>query len=129
MNLPEIKVGTLLAAPVALQAFWRDLDPQSRLLTQAILVSLLLHALVLSIRFQMPDVNRFAANTPMEVVIVNSKSKSRPTNAQVLAQANLDGGGNTDEARRAKSNSATLEQNRPGNDVRDAQRRVEDLET
>ena len=129
MNIAGIKVETLLAAPTALQAFWRDLDPHSRLLTHALLVSLLLHALVLSIRFQLPDANRFAANTPMEVVIVNAKSKSRPANAQVLAQSNLDGGGNTDEARRAKSNSATLEQNRPGNDVRDAQRRIEDLET
>lgn len=65
---------------------------------------------------------------PLEVVIVNSKSRSRPTRAQVLAQANLDGGGNTDEQRRARSPLPTLTDNRPGDDVRDARRRVQELE-
>jgi protein TonB len=65
----------------------------------------------------------------MEVVIVNSKTRSVPTKAQVLAQANLDGGGNTDEARRALSPLPTLAENRRGDDVREAQRRVQELES
>jgi len=40
---------------------------------------------------------------PLQVVLVNAKSKSRPAKAEALAQANLDGGGNTPEDRRAKS--------------------------
>jgi protein TonB len=36
-------------------------------------------------------------------VLVNSKSKSKPVKADALAQANLDGGGNTAEDRQAKS--------------------------
>ena len=39
----------------------------------------------------------------LEVVLVNSKSATRPDKADALAQANLDGGGNTDENRRAKT--------------------------
>ena len=108
---------------------WSGLDRQSRILALAIAISVLLHALLLTIRFQIPDGKRLASIAPMEVVIVNSKTKSRPTKAQVLAQANLDGGGNTDEARRALSPLPSLATNRPGDDVRDAQRRVQELES
>lgn len=107
---------------------WAGLDRQSRILAFAIAVSVLLHAVLLSVRFQLPDARRMASLAPMEVVIVNSKTRSRPTQAQVLAQANLDGGGNTYEARRAHSPLPTLAENRPGNDVREAQRRVQELE-
>lgn len=107
---------------------WAGLDRQSRILAFAIALSVLLHAVLLSVRFQLPDARRLASLAPMEVVIVNSKTRSRPTQAQVLAQANLDGGGNTDEARRAHSPLPTLAENRPGNDVREAQRRVQELE-
>src|SRR3546814_15068957 len=40
---------------------------------------------------------------PLEVVLVNAKTKSAPTKADVLAQANLDRGGNTDEARQTQT--------------------------
>ena len=40
---------------------------------------------------------------PLQVVLVNAKSDTKPANADALAQANLDGGGNTAEDRRAKS--------------------------
>ncbi|OFZ96894.1 MAG: energy transducer TonB [Betaproteobacteria bacterium RIFCSPLOWO2_02_FULL_62_17] len=116
------------AWPESVTLAWLGLDRQSRILAFAIAVSVLLHGVVLSIHFQLPDGKRLAAMAPMEVVIVNSKSRSRPTQAQVLAQANLDGGGNTDERRRARSPLPTLSDNRPGDDVRDAQRRVQELE-
>ena len=45
---------------------------------------------------------------PLHVVLVNSKSKSQPPNADALAQANLDGGGNTAEDRRAKTPLPTI---------------------
>lgn len=40
---------------------------------------------------------------PLQVVLVNAKSKSKPAKADALAQANLDGGGNTTEDRQAKT--------------------------
>jgi protein TonB len=40
---------------------------------------------------------------PLQVVLVNTKSATRPSVADALAQANLDGGGNTAENRRVKS--------------------------
>lgn len=40
---------------------------------------------------------------PLQVVLVNAKSKSRPAKADALAQANLDGGGNTADDRQAKT--------------------------
>ncbi len=45
---------------------------------------------------------------PLQVVLVNSKSKSKPVQADALAQHNLDGGGNTAEERRAKSPLPTI---------------------
>jgi protein TonB len=45
---------------------------------------------------------------PLQVVLVNSKSKSRPVQADALAQHNLDGGGNTADERRAKSPLPTI---------------------
>ncbi len=40
---------------------------------------------------------------PLQVVLVNAKSSTKPSTADALAQAHLDGGGNTAENRRAKS--------------------------
>ncbi len=67
--------------------------------------SIVLHAFLLfGIALVLPD-PRKAANylQPLQVVLVNSKSDSKPFRADALAQHNLDGGGNTAEDRRAKS--------------------------
>lgn len=64
-----------------------------------------LHAFVLfGIALVLPD-PRSAADfiQPLQVVLINAKSKSRPAKADALAQANLDGGGNTPEDRQAKT--------------------------
>ncbi|KXS33541.1 MAG: TonB family protein [Candidatus Gallionella acididurans] len=71
----------------------------------SMMFSILLHAfLIFGIALVLPD-PRSAANflQPLQVVLVNSKSKFRPVHADALAQHDLDGGGNTAEARRAKS--------------------------
>jgi len=44
-----------------------------------------------------------APHNVLEVVLVNAKSAKKPEKADALAQANLEGGGNTDEKRRATS--------------------------
>ncbi len=72
--------------------------------------SIALHGFLLfGIVLVMPDARRNALfSQPLQVVLVNSKSKSKPPKADALAQANLDGGGNTAEDRRAKSPLPTI---------------------
>lgn len=79
-------------------------------LSAALAFSLALHTFILlGIGFVLPD-PRKAANflQPLEVVLVNSKSRERPAQADALAQSNLDGGGNITEDRRAKTPLPTL---------------------
>ncbi|WP_435627334.1 energy transducer TonB [Candidatus Ferrigenium straubiae] len=74
-------------------------------LSASMTLSVALHAFALfGIALVMPD-PRSAASflQPLQVVLVNTKSKSRPDKADALAQANLDGGGNTPEDRQAKT--------------------------
>jgi protein TonB len=121
-------VPALAAARRSLRALWADLDDSSRLFTFALALSVAFHALVLSIRFQMPE-SRRSSLAPLEVVIVNSRTRSAPDKPEVLAQANIDGGGDTDQHRRARSPLPNHARTRPGNDVRDAQRRIQELES
>jgi periplasmic protein TonB len=79
-------------------------------LSFSMIFSIVLHAFILfGIALVLPD-PRNAANflQPLQVVLVNSKSNSRPINADAFAQHNLDAGGNTAENRRAKSPLPTL---------------------
>ena len=103
----------LSPARVAFSEPAEDVDPlaprpASTTLSVAIGLSVLLHVLVLLIRFQYPDANMFKGSPAIEVVLVNSKSSTRPTKADALAQANLDGGGNTEKRLRAKTNLPAL---------------------
>ena len=69
----------------------------------ALLVSIGLHAALLTVRFVDPEgFNRIFQDTPLEVILVNSRSGEAPEKAQVIAQANLAGGGEA-EAGRATS--------------------------
>ncbi|MFA7400282.1 MAG: energy transducer TonB [Sideroxydans sp.] len=72
-------------------------------LSFAISFSFFLHAFIIfGIAFDMPDASKLAkALEPLEVTLVNSKSKSKPGKASAYAQNNLDGGGNTEDDRRA----------------------------
>lgn len=73
-------------------------------LAMATTASIFIHGIALSLHFTLPDSRLLKApSTTLEVVLVNSKSATRPVNPELLAQANLDGGGNTDEKRRAKT--------------------------
>jgi protein TonB len=70
----------------------------------ALMASVALHAVVLSTQLVKVNPRLFEDyNQPVEVVLVNAKSKEVPLNPDALAQANLAGGGNTEENRRAKS--------------------------
>jgi protein TonB len=91
--------------------------------------SIVLHAVLLAIHFKFPAALRWQAAEPrMEVVLVNAKTRERPSRAEVLAQANLDRGGNVDERRRARSPLPVTQPKQPGRDLAEAQRRVRELE-
>ncbi len=84
-----------------------------RLLVSALLIkeriafatafSFALHAFVLfGITFTLPDGRNFITKlSPLEVTLVNSKSKNKPNKARAYAQHNLDGGGNVEDDLRA----------------------------
>ena len=109
--------------------FMAGMDPSSRSFTLALGLSILLHAVALSIHFKLPDIIRDKyILPPLEVVLVNSKTRAKPVKADVRAQANLDGGGNTDENRRAKTPLPVLKEAGSGADAKRAARRVQELE-
>ena len=96
----------------------------------ALLLSLLTHALVLSLQHSLfasrPRAKSMVRS--LDVVLVNSRTRSAPVEAQVQAQVNLDGGGNTDADRRAKSPLPSKAVDRQGDALYQAQQRVRELE-
>ena len=106
-----------------------DVSVSDRLLTFALAGSILLHVFVLALRFSPFDLSvRDRDGPPLEVALVNAKSKAKPTKAQILAQANLDGGGNTDADRRAKTPLPVLPNESASNELALATQKVEALE-
>ena len=86
---------------------------QLHALSVALLFSLLVHAVILAIKFAPAIHQRIKDNMPaLEVILVNAKSQTAPNKAEALAQANLDRGGNTEAERRLKSPLPALK-NRP----------------
>jgi protein TonB len=109
-------------------AFLAAMDAPRRNLTLALGISLLLHAMLLVIRFTPPDFMEKARERALDVILVNSKSKAKPEKAQAKAQTNLDGGGNTEENRRTKTPLPPSVQTKEGDRLVEAQRRVAELE-
>ncbi len=86
-------------APLPLSGAWfaAERDPGHRIVPFLVL-SALLHALLLSLHFTHdPRTQADTGTRPLQVVLVNAKSPTRPTDAKLLAQANLEGGGNTEQ--------------------------------
>ncbi len=66
----------------------------------ALIISVGLHGALLAVRIVDPEgFNRIFQDTPLEVVLVNSRSGQAPDKAQVIAQAALAGGGDADRGR------------------------------
>jgi protein TonB len=100
-----------------------------RKLWLAIVVSLMLHAVALSLHFTFPEASRALRNKALDIVLVNARSERKPTDAQVLAQANLDGGGTSEEDRIASTPLPPSPREQSGDDlVEQAQQRVQALE-
>ena len=102
---------------------------QDRRLWLAIAASMLFHGLLLTLHFTFPEASQAMREKALDIILVNAKSARKPHDAQALAQANLDGGGNTDESRRAKTPLPPTQHQTEGNDVQQMQRRVQELES
>jgi protein TonB len=103
---------------------WRDLST----LQWALIASVAVHAALLTVRFVDPEaINRAFKGTPLDVILVNSRSAEAPTEAQAIAQANLAGGG---EAAKGRATSplpaaATMQL---GDAPDESRRRIEQLQ-
>jgi len=94
-----------------------------------IAVSVALHTGLLSLHFQFPDASRLLRDKALDIILVNARSAHKPVDPQVLAQANLDGGGDTDQDRRAKTPLPPSDRQMRGDDVETLKRRAQELET
>jgi protein TonB len=66
----------------------------------ALIASVAVHAVLLTIRFVDPEsFNRVFEDTPLEVVLVNSRSNEKPDKAKAIAQTSLAGGGDAEKGR------------------------------
>lgn len=107
---------------------WQPFAHGNRRLWLAIAISLAAHALMLTLHFSFPDASKSMREKALDIVLVNAKSAKKPTDAQALAQANLDGGGNTDENRRIKTPLPTTNQQASGSEIERMQRRIRELD-
>ena len=115
-------------------AFVRAMDGRispraNQLIVYALVASIAIHAALLAIRFRLYDPKSLLDRTPpLEVALVNAKSKAKPAVADILAQANLDGGGNTDAKRRARTPMPVLPKAGAGGEIAVAAQRLDVLE-
>jgi len=120
--------GAAALAPVWIPAL-DDRDGADRLFKYALGISILIHLVVLAIKFQPFDLQKmFDKGPPLEVALVNAKSTTKPTKADILAQAHLDGGGNTDADRRAKTPLPVLPKDSQTAEITVATQKVQTLE-
>ncbi len=95
----------------------------------ALAISVVFHSFLLLITFKLPDLNLLKdIPTSLQVVLVNAKSAAKPVKADALAQASLDGGGNTELDRHAKSNMPVIRNMPAEAELELASQRVKELE-
>lgn len=100
-----------------------------RLLGLAIGVSVALHALLLTIHFRFPEFHlERQPDKGLEVVLVNARHTKAPEQAEALAQANLDGGGNVDEKARPSTPLPPQDIRQEGDALQQSRRRQVDSE-
>jgi periplasmic protein TonB len=103
---------------------WRELST----LQWALLASAAVHAVLLTVRFVDPAaIQRVFKDTPLDVILVNSRSSEAPLQAQAIAQANLAGGGEAAQGRATSPlpNAPTMQL---GDSADDARRRIEQMQ-
>jgi len=111
-----------LALPLTGRDLWRD--P----LAMGVLVSLLLHGTLLALKFSPPAPVKFAPeDAQIEIVLLNAQTDTRPRTPEVLAQVDMEGGGDRDTGR-ARSPLPADVRVEDGTDLRVQRRRVQELE-
>ena len=101
----------------------------SRSLLWALGLSLAVHASLLTWRSADPEsFNRVFQDTPLEVILVNARSERSSQDAQVLAQAHLDGGGDTLQVRIASQPLVAAAQAQTGDALQAQQRQLQALQ-
>ena len=111
-------------SPAQLPASWR----QHAVLLWALAVSVVLHALLLMLRFVDPaQLERVLPAQAMELILVNARTQEAPLRATALAQANLDGGGRA-ELGQATTPLESAERARAGDALEEAQARLQRLQ-
>ena len=101
----------------------------SAILPLALAISFLVHAVVLAVQFRFPDIEKsLKKDSGLEVVLVNARHARAPDKPEALAQANLDGGGNTDAEVTASTPLPPSPQSKSGDQLVEAKKRVERLE-
>ena len=86
-------------------------------LGMTLLIAVIVHAVfILGVSFKPELVNSTEnKHPPIEIVLVHQRSEKAPAKAELLAQANLEGGGNTDDKVRPTSPASTpIPPDRPG---------------
>lgn len=93
----------------------------------ALLLSVLLHALALTVRFVNPEgFARVFQDTTLDVVLVNASSDEKPVKAQAIAQSSLAGGGEAEGRRMVSTPLPPAAVEAPGDSMVDQnQRRIE----
>ena len=90
-------------------------------------ISVLVHAILLTVRFVDPEgFNRVFQDTPLEVILVNARSDERPDKAHAIAQASLAGGGDAEKGR-ATSPLPSMQEARLGETPEEDERLIEAL--
>jgi protein TonB len=96
----------------------------------AVVASIAFHlGVILGLGFRLPHIPAFDdPHNVMDVVLVNAKSATKPTKADALAQANLDGGGNTDQKLRASTPFPNVPDRDPTREMKATESRMKQLE-
>lgn len=100
-------------------------------LTNAALFSALIHVILIFGLAPIVPVNPKLfedPNSPLDVVLVNKRTQEKPLRPDVLAQANLDGGGDVEENRMASSPLPASEVDSPASESQAVDNRVRELE-
>lgn len=104
------------------------LDITDRIGTMLMLSAIVHLFFLFGVKIAVPELKAWRdRGESLEVVLVNSKTASQPTDTKLLAQANLDGGGNTDQNRRAKTPLPVLNE-KAADEIEQAEQRVAELE-
>lgn len=102
--------------------------PRLSTMQWALLVSVGVHAALLGVRIVDPEgFNRMFEDTPLEVVLVNARSKEAPAKAQAIAQANLEGGGELEKGRATSPLQASTVVEL-GESIEESHRQIEELQ-